>query len=330
LAALMLGAATLTRSAALPVLIIAALYLLVRWAWRPLLSGIAVALIVLVGYGAWYGSTNGHFGFSDYNGAYLYGRVAPFATCDYPLTTAEKRLCPLSSVATRPTSDEFYVWAGRSRLHQGGLGTHYQRNQLAEKFSIQVIEHQPRDYLDAVATDVWHYFTAGRWMSSDQIDLQRWRFPGPVLQPNIDELHVSFARVSFDRKPIEPRVTAALMGPLRTYQSVVYTQGWLLLALLAGALLAAVGLIRGRVPSRLRQARWAALALSATAIVLLVGPALVTGFSYRYQLPMLVLLPPAGMVGVEVFLERFWNRETHRPTLGRRRPHHRRRRVRGA
>ncbi len=308
LAALFFAAATLTRTAALPVLIIAAVYLLLRWAWRPLLSGIAVAAIVLIGYGSWYSLTNGHFAFSDYNGIYLYGRVAPFVTCDYTLTYEEQRLCPLSPVAKRPQNDEFFVWAGRSRLYQGHLGTHYQRNQLAERFSIKVIENQPADYVKAVWTDVLHYFSPGRQMSSDRVDLQRWRFPGNQLHTSRDKLHVSFARTSFDGKRIRPHVDVGLTKPLRAYQSVVYTQGPVLLGCLAAALIAAAGLIRRRGPPRLRQARWAALLLAATAAVLIVSPALVTGFSYRYQLPLLVLLPPAAVIGAETALTRFWRR----------------------
>jgi hypothetical protein len=324
LAAFFLAAATLTRTAAFPILIVAGLYLLIRWAWRPLLSGVAVALIVLVGYGGWYAATNGTFGLSDYTGFYLYGVVAPYATCDYPLSPALKQLCPLSSIAKRPKSDEFYVWAGRSRLYQGGIGTHHQRNELAERFSIQVIEHQPRDYLDEVAGNAWHYFAPGRWMANDQIDMQRWRFPTTRLDGSRHKLHVAFAHVSFNKKPTQPRVTEALTGPLRTYQSIVYTPGPLFLVCLTGGLLVAAWLIRGKRGAHLRQARWAALVMSASALALVVGPALVTGFSYRYQLPLLVLLPPAGIIAAEAGLERFWPRESrHLPVHGGQ-PKHRR------
>jgi hypothetical protein len=303
-AGFLLAAATLTRSAALPLLIVAGLYLLARRAWRGLLGGVAVAVVVLVGYAGWFAAVNGPFGFSEYNGFYLYGRVAPFVTCDYHLTAAEKRLCPLSRIGKRPVNDEFFVWAGRSRLYQGGLGTHEQVNNLADKFSIEVIEHQPRAYVDAVATDVWHFFAPGRWMKTDKIDMVRWRFPGPVLHTKRHKLHVAFANSTFDVKKVGHHVTVGLTAPLRSYQSFVYTPGPLLLACLVGSLLAAAGLVRRKTRMRLNHARWVALVLAASALVLVVGPSLVTGFSYRYQLPLLVLLPPAAMVAAEVGLLR--------------------------
>jgi hypothetical protein len=296
---LLLAAATITRTEILPVVVVVGIYLLLRRSHRrALLAYCAVAAAMLCGYGGWYAANNGSFGFDDWTGIYLYGRVAPFATCDYPLSAGEARLCPAQPVSQRTKNGEFYSDARDSPLWAApGLGTRHQRNALAERFAITVIEHQPLDYLSAVLADTWHYFTPGRWMATDQIDMERWKFPSPHLHPMHNNYHVTLASEGFNHDRITPSPDPALMGPLRTYQSIFYTPGPLFLACLIGALAVALGLARGS--SRRRQARWACLVFAASAVVLLLSPSLFWGFSYRYDIPMLVLCPPAGAVAAD-------------------------------
>jgi hypothetical protein len=299
---LLLAAATLTRTSILPVLVVVGLYLLLRGRRRALLTYCAVAAAALGGYGGWYAAAHGSFGFDDWTGIYLYGRVAPFATCDYALSPTEARLCPAQPVSQRGKNGEFYSDDARgSPLWAPGLGTRHQRNVLGERFAISVIEHQPVDYFSAVLADTWHYFTPGRWMAADRIDMQRWRFPSPHIHPNQDNYHVYFANEGFNQHRITPSPDPALMGPLRTYQSIFYTPGPLFLACLIGALAVSLGLVRRR--SGRRQARWACLVLAVSAVVLLLSPSLIWGFSYRYGLPLLVLLPPAGAVAADLALD---------------------------
>jgi hypothetical protein len=296
---LLLAAATLTRTSILPVLVVVGLYLLLSGRRRALLTYCAVVAVALGGYGGWYAAANGSFGYDDWTGIYLYGRVAPFATCDYALPATEARLCPAQPVSQRTKNGEFYSDDARaSPLWAPRLGTRHQRNLLGERFAITVIEHQPLDYLSAVLADTWHYFTPGRWMATDRIDMQRWRFPSPHIHPNQDNYHVYFANEGFNRHRIIPSPDPALMGPLRTYQSIFYTPGPLFLAFLIGALAVAIGLVRRR--SGRRQARWACLVLAASAAVLLLSPSLIWGFSYRYGLPLLVVLPSAGAVAADL------------------------------
>lgn len=299
--ALLLVAATLTRTSILPVLILVGLYLLVRRRWRAVVAYCAVAAAALGGYGGWYAAVHGSFGFDDWTGIYLYGRVAPFATCHYKLTPKEARVCPAQPVAQRTKNGEFYSDDRGSPLWAPGLGSRHQRNLLGERFAIAVIEHQPLDYLGAVVADTWHYFTPGRWMNTDSIDMQRWRFPPPHIHPKRDAYHIYFANQGFNRRRIKPSPDPALMAPLRTYQSVFYTPGPVFLACLIGALAVALGLVRGR--SGRRQARWACLILAASAVLLLLSPSLIWGFSYRYELPLLVVLPPAGAVAADLAVD---------------------------
>jgi hypothetical protein len=298
---LLLAAATLTRTAILPVLAVVGVYLLVRGGrWRTLVAYCAVAALALVGYGGWFAATYGYVGYSDNTGYWLYGRVAPFATCDYRLPAREALLCPKRPVLTRPHSSEFWTWDPRSPLTwRPGLGFHHQRNLLAERFAIDIIEHQPLAYAGAVISDIWHYFTPGRWMTADRVSMRRWRFPPPHIHPNVDAYHVSFANKGFTGT-ITPSPDPALMGPLRTYQSFFYTPGPAFLACLVAALVAGFGLARG-CASR-RHARWGGLVLAVSGLAVVVTPSLGLGFSYRYGLPLLVLLPPAGAVGADIAL----------------------------
>jgi hypothetical protein len=296
---LLLAAATIVRTETLPVVLLVGLYLLLRRGHRKaLLTYCAVVVAVVGAYGGWYAANYGSFGLDDWTGIYLYGRVAGFATCDYSLPASEARLCPAQPVSQRTKNGEFYSDARGSPLWvTPGLGTRHQRNVLGERFAITVIEHQPLDYLSVVLADTWHYFTPGRWMTTDRIDMERWKFPSPNIHPMQDNYHVSFAHEGFNYRPITPSPDPALMGPLRTYQSIFYTPGPLFLACLIGALAVAFGLVRRG--SRRRQARWACLVLGLTALAVLLSPSLIWGFSYRYDIPLLVLLPPAGALAAD-------------------------------
>ncbi|MGH9103361.1 MAG: hypothetical protein ACRDYD_10350 [Acidimicrobiales bacterium] len=304
----LLAGAALTRTAALAVVVVVGLYLLTRRSWRAT-GGYALAVLITVGaYASWDAAVNGGSPSSGMSGYFLYGRVAPFATCDYPLQPRLRQLCPPLPVSVRSRNPELYVWEPGSPLAAPDLGSLGQRDGLAMSFSERVILHQPLAYLEAAAADTWHYFTPGRWMSprTDSIDVQRWQFPGPGLQPERDQLHVFLGNAGFGGRPVTPQPDFALTGFLRAYQSVLYLPGPALLTALLGAAAVGAGLTgigiarrRGRPASR-SAARWAALVLAASGVVLVAIPSLVTGFSYRYGLPLLVLLPPAGLIAADI------------------------------
>jgi hypothetical protein len=102
------------------------------------------------------------------------------------------------------------------------------------------------------------------------------------------------------------RVQPQLARVLRAYQRVGYVPGPLLGAGLVGGLLAALGLWRAR-RSGLRAA---AFLFSAMALVVLVPTVAVNQFSWRYQLPQLVLLAPALVLALTAWGVR--NREAGR------------------
>ena len=319
----LLAVATVTRTAVLPVLAVVGLYLVLRAQWRGLAAYVAGCVAVLAAYTSVFGS----FGYSGFTGYYLYGRVASFARCDRSMSTLERQLCPTQPVSRRPYVPDYWTWSPGSPIQHANIGGQAARNSLGKTFAEYVILHQPLGYAHAVLSDVWHYFTPGRSVgrNGDRVDVMRWEFPlanldgdrGLYLNGDLDALHVYFANVGFGQAVIKASPDPSLMQPLRDYQSVAYTQGPILLAALVGALI--VGLRLGRQRARRRQARWAALLLSVTGLVLVVTPSLTTGFSYRYGLPLLVLLPPAGVLaadlGIDVLMSRWSGRRMVEPDV---------------
>ena len=89
-------------------------------------------------------------------------------------------------------------------------------------------------------------------------------------------------------------------GILARNQHVGHTPGPVLAACAVAALAAAAGLGRAR-RSGLRVAAWTFAGLC---LVVLVTAAMGSQFSWRYQLPQLVLLPPAGALGLTALLRR--------------------------
>jgi hypothetical protein len=322
-AGVLLAAAAVTRDATLPVVVVVGAYLLLRGRWRPFLFYGGAVAAVLMAYGFWYASVWGHFGLQSSPGYYLYGRVAPFATCDYPLSAKEARLCPSQPVSQRPYDQDYYVYLPGSPLNQPGLGSLSARSELAERFSEQVILHQPLDYLGAVLRDTWHYFSPGRSIApnGDVMVLRRWNFPGPNLDPyagikvngDLYPINIFFANYGFNGRKVTDRLHPTLMAPLQAYQKIVYTQGPMLLACLVGAI--AVSLRLRRSGAQRRQVRWAALLLAVSALALVVTPSATSGFSYRYQLPLLVLLPPAGVLAADLAVDAFGRVQARRRRL---------------
>lgn len=298
LAGLLLAMGALTRITALPLLAVLGTLVLVRLRWRAFAAFGVAAAVPLLAYSTWFAAVAGHFGIQESSGEFLYGRVAPFAVCRHDgIPPTERALCPTLPPAAR-AGPNYYVWGHTSPLHRHGLGKGPERNARAQDFSLRVIAGQPLDYLRAAGHDTWHYFTPGRWASARDWYPQSWRFPAQYGQNPL--WHVKMARVGFDHVRVAPHVDWPLAAALRDYQAVCHTPGPVLAACTASGLAAGLGLA-SRQQSR-RRLGWAALVLALGGITLVAVPSLTTGFDYRYGLPLLVFLPPAGAVGVELAL----------------------------
>jgi hypothetical protein len=156
--------------------------------------------------------------------------------------------------------------------------------------------------LDAYARDVAKLFALTRDGRQTDTPIARWQFQTtfPYYPPHSSESVVRTEIGQYGGGP--PSVWRPVAAFLRTYQlDGGYTPGLLLALCTLAGLAGSVGALRRRGDPATRELALACLGLfSAAAFVLLVSDAF--EFSWRYQLPALVTLVPAGALGVGVIL----------------------------
>jgi hypothetical protein len=300
--------------------------------WRKVLSrgatlAVAFAVPILV-YCTGSAVITGHFWLSA--GQPTSGRFAAAADCaTLRLPAAVRPLCP--PPAAQRNGADWLEHSGHSPLHTAPIPAGASRRHLVNELSSAVERQQPLRVAAAVARDSVRLFTVRRGPRQGITPIGRWQFQRsyPVFPPEISlgpggriilgvQPHV-FGR--FIHRPLSPadggpaRVSTPLAAFLHDYQlSIGYTPGPLLalLALLAAAgtvLAASITLTR-----RSRRARWqargpalrplalACLAWTGVTVAVLLVPD-VFEFSWRYQLPAVVTLPPAGALGLCALLQ---------------------------
>ena len=281
----------------------------------------AAALVVLGGYATWFHANHGTVALQAYTGYFLAGKVEPFAECARLRLPADERpLCDDRPVAERPSTD-WYVWNPASPLRRLDGSVVADRNGLAGRFARRVIRHQPGDYLRAVAADASHYFAPGRRTDAGDFPVAAWQFrtdftpdPWRPVEPPADPYAgawtspgpsvangMTVAAHGFDLAQIRPELHRPTAGALAAYQRYGYTTGPLLAGGLVLGLLAGAGRLRD---TRQRRLRAAGALLAVSGVAVLLGPAATSVFDFRYVLPALVLLPPAGAIGLTLLLER--------------------------
>ncbi|MQA05184.1 MAG: hypothetical protein GEV07_21465 [Streptosporangiales bacterium] len=251
---------------------------------------VATFALPLVVYGAWYLTAAGGPEPNPYQGKVLYGRVAPFADCTQ-LAGEPRRireLCP-SEPPEHRRGEDHYIHADSSPANQTGL-TGAAANAALRTFARTVIVNQPVAFAQAVTVDFAKGFAPVRTTAPGDVPLERWRFQ--LRYPVYAQGNPYHAAAHYDSE--QPRVNTALGGFLRDYQAVMYTRGPLL------AVAAGCGLLAGLVRRRAVRSP-AALAVTVAGLGLILTPAFVE-FSWRYQLPAIVLLPLGGALGVTSWL----------------------------
>jgi hypothetical protein len=209
------------------------------------------------------------FRLSNMDDAYLYARLAHAADCATLRVPGDERaLCP----TLKPSVDDLAT-AADSPLYRYGNGAPVTR------FDEAVLTQQPLRVAADVTRDAATLFALTR----DTAQVARWQFQPayPVYRDaDRDVLGVT-----------APRADPALAAALRWYQlHGGFTPGPLLLAFLIFGTASAVS---PRTPRSLRLTTAVATGL---ALVTVLGADLYE-FSWRYQLPALVTLPPAGVLG---------------------------------
>jgi hypothetical protein len=249
------------------------------------------------------------------------GRMAAAADCaTLKLPAAVRPLCP--SPAVQAEGPDWLQHSGKSPLHAAAIPPGTSRAKLIGELTSAVEHQQPLRVVAAIARDSVRLFALTRDQTSGVGPISRWQFQAsyPTYPPwvTVGRGHVIVAGLQwrvfgpFRPAPLRPsygnraHVIRPLATFLRSYQlNGGYTLGPLLLFLVlagvAGSLLALIG--RGAGPGS-RQLALGSLLFTATAAVVLLAPD-VLEFSWRYQLPAVVTLPPAGVLGICAIVSRY-------------------------
>ena len=169
-------------------------------------------------------------------------------------------------------------------------------------FNHQVLTQQPQRLLRAYGRDVLKLFAVTRATSPGDTPISRWQFQKtyPYFTSHATRKFARTATARFGGGA--PAVWRPVAAFLRSYQlGGGYTPGPLLALLTVAGLAGSVAAFRRRAdPAGRQQALACLLLFGVGAFVTLVSD--LFEFSWRYQLPVLVTLVPAGALGLSVII----------------------------
>jgi len=247
----------------------------------------------------------GGFFLSHTGATSFYGRAAAAADCaTLRLPASERGMCPTKAQQARGPDWLEYNQASPIRPYYSGL-PRPQVDSMLSDFNHRVLTQQPRRLLAAYGRDVLKVFALTRTTSQGDTPISRWQFQTtfPYYTPHATR---AFDRTAIDRfGGGQPAVWRPVAAFLRSYQlDGGYIPGPLLALLtVAGLAGSAVAILRRRrrMDPVTRQLALACLLLFLSgASVILVSD--LFEFSWRYQLPALVTLVPAGALGIAVII----------------------------
>lgn len=261
--------------------------------------GLAFGAVVFC-YAGYFHLKAGYWGLSTASGNSIYGRTAVVADCPrLGLDRVLAELCPAEPLGARLSSDN-YAHLDVDPNWPGYVPPGETKYDLDRQFAARVIERQPFDVLGAALTDFAKGFAWRHTTLPGDPPAENWQFQTsyPVfalypLQP-VDQASRGAHDTAVAYGGVAPSVNTGLAAFLRGYQL-----GW---GYTPGPALAAfgiLGLLGGFGVGRARRSGLRAACLLASGLALTVlGTAAAFEFSWRYQLPGLVLLPLAGALGV--------------------------------
>jgi hypothetical protein len=291
---LLLGLAVTFRDEVLIMIVPAAWYVLV--AVRPrrrLLTRLGALIgcfvIPVAGYLGWFDASHGELNFTTFSGAFLYGRVADFASCQgLSLPGYEEPLCPTQPLAQR--NADFYTWNPQSPQWTFHPPAGMSRDAVVRDFSLRILRHQSLAYAEAAGRDFSYGFSPVRGAGPEQYSPAYLQFH-TYIQPD-RQAYASIGALGYQAPAVRPDLAAFLTD----YGRWFYLPGPVFAA---GLVLALAGLVIGRMRRRPGKAtRDACLLFTASAVLVLVPPAAFATFDWRYQLPQLSLIPVAAILGV--------------------------------
>jgi hypothetical protein len=231
---------------------------------------------------------------TTFSGAFLYGRVADFASCQgLNLPAYERPLCPAQPPALR--NADFYTWNPRSPQWTFHPPAGMSRDAVVRDFSLRILRHQPGAYAEAVARDFIYGFSPTRGAGPERYSPAYVQFQTYVRPDR--QAYASIATLGYPAPELQPGLAAFLTG----YGRWFYLPGPVFAA---GLVLALGGLAVARARRRNAQNRAtlqdkAALLFTASAVLVLIPPAAFATFDWRYQLPQLSLIPVAAVLGAK-------------------------------
>lgn len=263
--------------------------------------------------------TIGQFSLAPNAASSIYGRMAFAADCPaLTLPSYERPLCPPQRLAARLGPDGLDHATDSPLKHYvppPGMTQHG----VASDFSRRVLMQQPLRVAGSILGDAVKLFEVHRVSSPGDPWIGRWQFQAyfPTYPPYVRVVagQVQFSELDPGGLPVVlgtagqfggggPVVVRPLASFLRGYQlDGGYTPGPLLLAALLAGLAGSAFLLRrrSRMPAGDRDAARACCYLLASGVVLLLLSDTFE-FSWRYQLPALLTLPPAGALGLTVII----------------------------
>ncbi len=303
IAGLCLGAASTVRAVGTPLFVIFLLYVLIvmpKWSFK----AVGAALVTLtflapvLGYELYASVVGDRFDATNTTATSLYARAATFVDCSTLKVPADLRqLCPAEPLGNRP-SPEFYAHTLDSPAYHVTLPPGVTLQQMEIQFAKAAMTQQPLRLTGAVLRDAARLFT---WnhdnLSNPDAPTERWRFQAtyPVYPQAVYLSTVEKVGAHYGDGP--PRLNVGVASFMRVYQlNVGFTPGPLMAFFLIAGLIG--GLWRGA--SKGAPARGPALLYLIGAVTVL-GAADFYEFTWRYQLPALVLIPPAGILGIMAF-----------------------------
>ena len=284
----------------------AVIYLLaVGGGWRVVVGRAAAACVAfavpILAYSTGSYLLSGAFQLSHTGVTSFYGRTAAAVDCEtIRLPAAERAMCPTR--AQQAHGPDWLEYAPASPIRPYYHRSIAQTNSQIADFNHRVLTQQPLRLLAVYGHDLVKLFAVGRSQSAGDTPISRWQFQTtfPYFPPWTSVHVVSGAINRFGGG--SPVVWLPGARFLRAYQlDGGYTSGALLAFFTLGGLAGSAVLLRRRIGQPTRQLGLACLLFFGSGVFVLAVSDLFQ-FSWRYQLPALVTLAPAGALGLSALL----------------------------
>jgi hypothetical protein len=321
-AGLVLGASATFAQVGEALLLPAVIYLLVLGGgWRRALGHAATLCLAfavpILAYSTGNDLITGNFFLSHTGVTSFYGRTAAAVDCaTIRLPAAERGMCPTRAQQAHGPDWLEYDQRSPIRPYYADPSHIAQTDRLISDFSHRVLTQQPQRLLAAYGRDVVKLFMLSPATGAGDTPIARWQFQTtyPYFPPHSSQAAVTAEVGRFGGG--KPAVWRPVATFLRSYQlDGGYPPGPLLALITFAGLVGSLALLRRRMDPGTRQRALACLLFFASGVFVLLISDLFE-FSWRYQLPALVTLAPAGALGIGLIMSSVGrNRRAGKPGL---------------